>query len=73
MNWISTFFDAITGGHGASILYVFGIGLTVIGGILIKHVEEWPQLIGAVCLCLSGVFILYFKIRKDIKEFREMN
>ncbi|PKR80225.1 hypothetical protein CW751_11225 [Brumimicrobium salinarum] len=68
MKTILSIFDLFLGGDGSSIAYFFGIGFSVIGGILIANVEQTNHLIAAFFLCLMGGLILFLKIRKDIKE-----
>jgi hypothetical protein len=54
--------------HSPSFL---GILFTVIGVIVLFNVEQTHSFIGALCVALVGLIILFFRIRKDVIEIRD--
>jgi hypothetical protein len=55
----------------SSFTYFLGILFTVIGVIVLFNVEQTHSFIGALCVALVGLIILFFRIRKDVIEIRD--
>ncbi|MBI3238634.1 MAG: hypothetical protein HYZ43_07335 [Flavobacteriia bacterium] len=70
MEFIVDFVMKLITGETALVGYILGIGFSVIGFILFFSVNQTDQFIGALCIALVGLIILFFRIRKDVIEIR---
>lgn len=71
MKYLISLITIIIGGDFAPIGYILGIGFSAIGSILLVNVVHNSHFIGALTLCLIGLIIMFFRIRKDILEIRD--
>jgi hypothetical protein len=71
MRLIIDFILLLIVGKTAPIVYFLGIGFSVIGFILLTGVKQTDHCIGALCVALVGLIILFFRIRKDAIEIRD--